>query len=75
MRNLGEGCDLESYRETVVDIFGARFCHTGVSQVYLVEYDRLERDKNRGSQASQGMHYSKHSWCYSPYPPLQAQVP
>lgn len=56
--NLGEGygCGLESYRETVVDIFGAGLCHAGISQVYLIKYNRLERDADRGYQASQGKH-------------------
>lgn len=69
--NLGKRCVLESYRETVVDIFGAGFCHAGISQVYLIKYDRLERYKQRVS-GKPGQAYSKH---HSPYPSLQAQVP
>lgn len=75
--NLGKGCVLESYRETVVDIFGAGFCHAGISQVYLIKYDRLERYKQRVS-GKPGQTYSKHWWCYPPLSlpiPLQAQVP
>lgn len=66
-----KGCVLESYRETVVDIFGAGFCHAGISQVYLIKYDRLERYKQRVS-GKPGQTYSKHWWCY---PPLSLPIP
>lgn len=47
-----KGMRPESYRKTVVDIFRAGFSHTGICQVHLIKYDRLQRHRYRGQRGA-----------------------
>lgn len=47
-RGIQKGVRPETYREAVVDVFGAGLSHAGICQVHLIKYDRLERQRDYG---------------------------